>query len=187
MRAKIKDITKISTGIYSKTSKNGEVYSLQARDFDKFRVLKKMIEPNTIMDKSIEKHFLKENDVLMAAKGNDFFASVYEKQVYPAVASSMFLVLREVDQSYISSEYLAWYVNQPNIQKFLNSLAKGTNLPSINKKILGDLEVEIPDQLTQNIVLKINLLRTKEKQLLGQLEELKDKLINEQLINTLTK
>ena len=99
----------------------------------------------------------------------------------------MFIVLRNIDQSKVLPEFLTWYINHPKIQVFLRRQAKGTNLPSINKRIIGDMELNIPSMEKQQIVLKVSELRITEKQIKEKIEILKENLINQRLINVLNK
>ncbi|MCF8234714.1 MAG: restriction endonuclease subunit S [Bacteroidales bacterium] len=182
---KLKDIAKITTGIYRKASSAGDVFNLIARDFDKYGKLKPDREPSIILNESIEKHFLSKGDILFAAKGFDNFAYVFNEEVKPAVASSMFLVLKNLNRHLILPDYLAWLLNHPNTQKKFKSMARGTNLPSISKQSLGDLEIPIPNIEKQKLIIKISDLYKKELQLKDEIRKLKDKLINQKLYNTI--
>ncbi len=187
MKIKVKDISKISTGIYTKTSAVGDVYYLQARDFDEHRKLKVGLNPNISGSNAVCKHLLQKGDLLIAAKGGDFFAAVYNDEVTPAVASSMFLVLREVNQQMILSQFLAWQINHPNVQKQLTAGAKGTNLLSINKSTVGELELWAPTMDKQRAILHFEQLRNKERHLTDRITALKNKVIDQKILNTLTK
>ncbi len=181
MVSKIKNIANITSGIYAKPYSTGEVYYIQARDFNNYGLLKTELESVLLWDGTTEKHFLMDGDVIIASKGFDNFSATYRSQVTPAVASSIFLVIRNIDQSKILPEYLSWYINHPDTQKFLKRMSKGTNLPSLNKKIIGDLEIEIPSIRKQELILKISELRIREKQLKDNIEELKENLLIQQL------
>jgi restriction endonuclease S subunit len=186
MIEKIKNVGKITSGIYSQTYSSGEVYYIQARNFDSFKTLKTDFNPNLLWNAAIEKHFLNKGDVLVAVKGFDNFAAVYHDEVKPAVASSMFLIIRNIDKNKILPEFLVWFINHPNTQDLLGKMAKGTSLPSINKEIIGNLEVEIPSTARQELVLKISELRIKDRQLKKRIEELREILLQKLLIKAIT-
>ncbi|MBI9061827.1 MAG: restriction endonuclease subunit S [Marinilabiliaceae bacterium] len=187
MKIKVKDISIISTGIYTKTSAVGDVYYLQARDFDEQRKLKVGLNPNISGSNSVSKHLLQKGNLLIAAKAGDFFAAVYHDEVTPAVASSMFLVLREVKQQVILPQFLAWQINHPKVQKQLTAGAKGTNLLSINKSTVGELELLVPTMDKQKAILHFEQLRNRERQLSDRITALKDKVIDQKILNALTK
>ncbi|MDZ7743754.1 MAG: hypothetical protein U5Q03_18975 [Bacteroidota bacterium] len=100
---KLKDIAKITTGVYRKASSAGDVFNLMARDFDNYGNLKPDREPSIILNENIEKHFLSKGDILFASKGFDNFAYIFNEEVKPAVASSMFLILKKLKQDINSS------------------------------------------------------------------------------------
>lgn len=180
---KIKDIVQIQTGIYEKPVAFGEVYYVQARHFDENRNFISTVTPELPLDNKLEKHFLQKGDVLVASKGYDHFAVAYEGIIKPAVASSMFIVLRPKTE--ISPQYLAWFINHPNTQNILTGNSKGTALPSITKSDIGDLTISIPNLKIQETILKINELRKKEKTLKVGIENLKDVIIQNTILKYL--
>ncbi len=187
MNIQIKNIATITTGIYTKTHVKGNVFYLQARDFNKYKILKTNLEPNITNSDSVKKHFLNKGDVLIAAKGFDNFAAVHNEEVNPAVASSMFIVLRNIDTSLILPEFIVWYLNHPKTQSLLKKNAKGTSLPSINKKHIGEMEIPVPTIKKQKLIMKVGKLSIKEKQLHNKIQSLKKTIVNQQLINVLNK
>ena len=56
---------------------------------------------------------------------------------------------------------------------------------SISKSVLEDLEIYIPDMLTQKTILKITQLRNKERSLKQKIDFLKEKQIQQQIINAI--
>ncbi|MDD4149247.1 MAG: restriction endonuclease subunit S [Bacteroidales bacterium] len=170
MQKQILDIGEIYSGVYAKSAKAGEVYCLQARDFDSNRKLKIDIEPNVTWSNMIERHFLNPGDVLVAAKGDDNFAAVYCGKIKPAVASTMFMVIRNIDQRKILPDFLAWQINHPLKQLYLRMKSKGTSITSINKLALGEMEINIPSIEKQKAILSLSELKLKEKIIKDKLE-----------------
>ncbi|UJH90564.1 restriction endonuclease subunit S [Antarcticibacterium sp. 1MA-6-2] len=158
MKHQIKHLAKITSGIYLKGKPSGDVFNLQARDVDEFYRFRKGLSPTAFSDAKVEKHYLHKGDVLVASKGNDFFAVVYNEEYSPAVASSIFLVIRNLDIHRVVPEYLSWYINHPKTQHFFKSVSKGTSLPTINKNYLASLEIPLPSiEKQKKIVLFDNL------------------------------
>lgn len=184
MKTKLRNISNIQTGLFAKTESEGDIVYLQAKDFDENGVLKTSLHPDLKMKSKIEKHLLKIGDVLFAAKGSKNYAAVYESHNQPCVASTSFFVIRLKDNT-ILSEYLAWYLNNPNILQVLKSQAIGSSMVSISKSVLEDLDVSIPDLQTQRMILKITQLRNTEKSLKQQIEILREKQIQYQVINAI--
>lgn len=183
---RVNSIATINTGIQVKPSIPKEVYLIQGRDYDPYRrLMAEKLKPKTTLDDNVKKHLLHKGDVLMAAKGTDFFATVYQAEITPAVVSTMFLILRKINEQ-ILPEYLAWWLNHPKTQRLLHHLAKGTSLPAISKKVLGTLELPVPPLEKQQLIVKIATLQTREKQLQERLNHLKETMLQEQLLEAVS-
>ncbi len=132
-----------------------------------------------------EKHLLQDGDVLFAAKGTKNFAAVFENHNDPSVASTSFFVLRPTDKN-VLPQYLAWFLNSHPVQKLLKGQAIGTSIPSISKQVLDNLEIYVPGIEIQMAILQITRLRNKEKSLKQKIEMLREKQIQQQIINAIT-
>jgi restriction endonuclease S subunit len=185
LKAHIKDIVQIQTGIYSNPVLNGEVYYIQARHFNQNREFISTVTPDLPLNDKLQKYFLQKGDVLVASKGFDHFAVDYKEIIKPAVASSMFIVLRIENKEQILPEFLAWYINHPKTQTKLSGTSKGTALPSLRKNDIGDLEIMIPTIQIQKAILELHALRQKEKTLNKQIETLRETQLQQQLINAI--
>lgn len=187
MKITLKHIANIQTGIFAKPITEGEIVYLQAKHFDEFGQLTASLHPDLKHNNITEKHLLKHGDVLFAAKGTKNFAACYESKNQAAVASTSFFVIRlnEKNKSKILPEFLAWYINNPISQKFLKGNAIGSSIVSISKAVLEELEISIPNLKTQKAILIIFKLRNKEKSLKQQIETLKEKQIQQQIINAI--
>lgn len=187
MKIAIKNIANIQTGIFAKPIPEGQIVYLQAKHFDENGKLISSLHPDLKAENISDKHLLQHGDVLFAAKGTKNFAAWYEKKNLPAVASTSFFVIRINGnfQNKILPEFLTWYINQPISQKFLKGKAVGTSIVSISKSVLEGLEISIPDLQTQKAILKITQLRNSEQNLKQQIETLREKQIQQQIINAI--
>ncbi len=181
----LRTIVNISTGVYQKSSSNGDLLYLQVRDFNKYHSIKNNVEPNIVFEEKLRKHLLTKGNILFAAKGYDRFAHVYKNETIQAVASSSFLVIRIFDENIVIPEFIAWYLNHPKTQNIFDRIAKGTNLPSVSKVMVEEIEINIPSIEKQKQILKIDELRIKERLLNEKITLLKSQLINQKLINIL--
>ena len=186
MQTKLNQIASIQTGIYAKTSSQGDAIYLQSRHINDAGQIGKNLQTDLAVDDKISKFILGEGDVLFSAKGNKNISVVYESSVGPAVASSTFFVIRLKRQT-IHPDYLSWFLNHPRTQKFLKSHAKGASPPSISIKTLYDLDIEIPDIITQQEIVKIHSLRKMEQELIQQIEALKEQVMQYRLYHSTTK
>ena len=176
----MRHITSIKTGAFIKTIPEGEIVYFQAKHFSDEGRLLDNLHPDVMAKDVSEKHLLHKGDVLFIAKGTKNIAAVYENNNLPAVASTSFFVLRLLREG-ILPEYLAWFINQPDTQRFLKGSALGSSMVSISKAALEQLEISIPDMETQKAILRIMQLRNLEKMLKQQIEILKEKLIQKQI------
>jgi restriction endonuclease S subunit len=185
LKTQLKHIAKIQTGFYAKNPVNeGDIVYLQAKHFDHNGILSDDLHPDILRKDASDKHLLNVGDVLFAAKGTRNFASVFKVLEIPAVASTSFFVIRLYEQKIIP-EYLAWFLNYSDAQKFLKSNARGTSIVSISKDVLEDLTISIPSIKTQQTILKITELRAKEISLKQQIDTLREQQIQQQISNAL--
>lgn len=180
-------IATIQTGIFAKPIAEGEIVYLQAKHFDINGKLNSILHPDLKQGNLTEKHLLGEGDILFAAKGTKNFAALYENEKQPAVASTSFFVIRIQGgfRNKILPEFLVWLINHPNLQNFLKAKAIGTSIVSISKTVLEELEISIPNLQTQKAILKIKELRNTEIKLKQQIEILREKQIQQQIINSI--
>lgn len=184
MKTKLKHITSIQTGVFAKPVRDGEIIYLQAKHFDENGELAEALYPDLSAESKIQKHLLKKGDVLFAAKGSKNFAAWYDNEDLPAVASTSFFVIRLHDRNVLPG-YLTWFLNNPSTQALLKGQARGSSIVSISKAVLSELEIPIPNIQKQELVLKIFKLRNKEKNLKQQVEKLREKEVQQLLINAI--
>jgi restriction endonuclease S subunit len=185
LRKLLSQLATIQSGIYAKPEPGGEVYYIQARHFNHKHQFNNHVIPDLKADGKINKHFLRPGNLLVAAKGKEHYAVEYDGTIKPAVASSIFIVIR-LKQSEVVPSFLAWYINLASTQKFLSDSAKGTSLPVINKGDLEKLEIPVPSIEKQQLILKINDLHQQEISLKEKIDSLKNKLIQHEIINALS-
>lgn len=184
MKTLIKDITHIQTGLFAKPAGVGELVYLQSKHFDEYGQLHTVLHTDLSADGIAKKHLLKDGDVLFAAKGTKNFAAVFENHNEPSVASTSFFVIRPTDNK-VLPQYLAWFLNNHTTQTLLKGQAIGTSIPSISKQVLENLEITVPKLEIQRAILQITKLRNKEKALKQQIETLREKQIQQQIINAI--
>ena len=184
LKVKIQDIATLQTGLFAKPLANGEVVYLQSKHFDDQGNLLAILHPDLLLEDISEKHMLCAGDVLFAAKGTKNFATVFENHNEPSVASTSFFVIRPTDKKLLP-QYLSWVLNSPTTQILLKGQAIGTSIPSISKQVLENFEIAIPSIDKQKAILQITKLRNKEKSLKQKIETLREKQIQQQIINAI--
>jgi len=182
---KLKDLVRIRSGmVVSKTSNKDErlltdafVRMIGTSDFDEDLNLRNDLEPNVLYKDSISRNFLQSNEILFNAKGNRFFAYLFQNEYENAIASAVFLVLTIVDEN-INPTYLTWYLNHPETLKIFNSKKTSQTIPSITKQELGELEIIIPKLSTQEKIVQLDQLKKQRTQILKQLAASQEAYIN---------
>lgn len=181
---RISDLAEIFTGLNYQKKEISQKYNginfIQAKDIANNQLFKNTIFK--IEKISIDKRFiLVDNDILFSAKGSRNFAFLYKSTYGESTASSTFFIVRITSNS-ILPEYLSWYLNQKPAQDYFKSQSTGTFIPSINKMQLSELEIPIPSFEVQSKIIKIDTLRSKEKELLYAISSKKDLLIENILL-----
>lgn len=182
-QAALSEMASIQTGVYARTGPHGDFIYLQAKYFTETGDWISSNLPDLKLTKQIQKHLLQAGDILFAAKGTKNFAACYKEAYGPCVASSTFFVIRIQDKlkNKLLPEYLTWYINHPNTQKWLKGKAIGTALPSISKPVLKELLIPVPSTGKQELILTIQTLRKKETGIQKRINELREQLIQHRL------
>jgi hypothetical protein len=184
LKTSLKEIAVIQTGVFARTKSSGEVVYLQAKDFDQNGSLTAQLQPGLRFSDVSQKHLLIPGDILFAAKGSKNFAAVYESHNQPAVASTSFFVIRLITGQCLPG-FLGWYLNSQPALSFLKELAKGTSIPSISKQVLESVVVPLPPLAKQQTILDISALRKRETSLQMEIETLKEKQIQQLILNVI--
>lgn len=107
-----------------------------------------------------KKYLLEPGDVLFISKGANNYALVFNDKI-KAVAASAFFVLRP-NKKIIVPEYLAWFINQKETQRFIEENRAGTYIPNVNKTTVEAIEIKLPTLDEQKIVAKMDFLQKRE-------------------------
>ncbi|MGK7392130.1 MAG: restriction endonuclease subunit S [Candidatus Cyclobacteriaceae bacterium M2_1C_046] len=179
----LKDIADIQVGLHEKPKEKGEIAYLQAKHFNFLREIEYPEDSFIMTSGKMGKHQLSEGDVLLAGKGYKNLAWTYKKEFGPAVASTMFFVIKP-DLKRVLPEFLSIVFNTSKSQAFFKTLGAGSSIPSIRKSELEAFPVSLPDIATQKKIIKVNRLNKKNIEILEHLIDEKEKL-NDAIINKL--
>lgn len=123
------------------------------------------------------RYMVDQGDVLFLYRGQRAVAVPVLESLQNTMAAYYFYILRP-RTSEVLPEYLAWYINQPPAQSFLESHMTGSHMKIIRKPAIENLLVPVPPLQTQRVVVGIERLRQKEQACLAQLSEARDQLVN---------
>lgn len=185
--AKLKTYSEIFSGYTFRKSfqqSNNQMFGvINLKDIDSDSLEIKFNDLSTIDDfQGSEKHFLKNQDILVAARGNTNKAILFQQERYSrsAVAAGALIVIRPIP-SYLDSAYLAWYLNLPKSQRILRQLQMGTTVQNLSITTLLDFEIIIPPLEKQKLIGDFYVNHLENKRLSRIREKKWDQLINEQI------
>jgi len=182
-KIKLGDVARILSGVYAKGNPTGEIACLQIKDLQ-------MASPETTAIRieyapKIDNYMLKKGDLLFAGKGTTYLCKVFNLDI-PAVPSTTLYSIR-LHSSIVSPEYLCWYLNHPSVVASIKTVQAGTGTPLIHKPTLENLDIIIPDHVTQQMIVELSSLQKREKEILEAIAEKRMQITNQILINELNK
>lgn len=189
MKKKISQIAEIKSGYLFKEGikpdREGNVYVIQLKDVSDRGILNLSDLQCISLDKAGPENFLSVGDVLLKAKTNRPVSAVIKEPLPNAIATAHYFII-SMKKSEVLPGYLAWYLNQRPAQIYFNRNAGGTRIQVINKQLLSELEVVVPDLNTQEKITKIYELHQREQDLVEAIKEKKHTLILDQLLSVIS-
>ena len=182
-KIKLGDVARILSGVYAKGNPTGKIACLQIKDLQ-------MSSPQTTAMRieyahKLDRYMLKKGDLLFAGKGTTYLCKVFNLDI-PAVPSTTLYSIR-LHSSIVSPEYLCWYLNHPRVVASIKTAQAGSGTPLIHKPTLENLEIIVPDQETQRLIVELSSLQNREKEILEAIAEKRIQITNQILINELKK
>lgn len=176
-RAALSTLCEIQSGYTARSrlgpSRGGGVPAIQLRDLRGEEEFDPAGLPVYELAPSIDRYWASPGDVLFRSRGERNTAVlVSEKSQSSAVAVLPLIVLRPY-RDRVEPAYLTWFINQPKTQRYFDKCALGTNMRMIPKSCLHDLEVAVPDLVTQRRIVEIDSLARRERALMHELAEKK--------------
>jgi restriction endonuclease S subunit len=130
--------------------------------------------------------YLRAGDILFVGRGYRIFAVLVDKDLDDTVAGPHFFIIRiKPDANLVRPDYLAWYLNHTQAQRYYSQHAGGTALPYINRSSLEALPVVVPPLEVQARIIQAHACRLREKALLETLIEKKKQFLDAVLEKTL--
>jgi restriction endonuclease S subunit len=182
-KVRLGGVAKILSGVYVKENPTGEIAYLQVKDL--LMSSPETTAPRVEYTSKLDSYFLKKGDLLFAGKGTTYLCKVFNLDI-PAVPSTTLYAIR-LQSNIVSPEYLCWYLNHPSVVAAIKTKQAGTGTPLIHKPALENLEIIIPNQETQRLIVKLSSLQKREKEILEAIAEKRMQITNQLLINELNK
>jgi len=159
MKTTIKHISTVQMG-YSFRSRleieqEGNISVVQMKDLLKDNTVscENIVKVEMDQSKLQKHHLIKKGDLVFRSRGQITTSAILLKDLGKAVVASPLLKIRIINPELVLPEYLNWYINQEDAQRFLTKRSKGTVHKMISKKAIEDLAVYVPDiQMQQHII-----------------------------------
>lgn len=165
---------------------DGETAVVQMKDVDQEKGLDNANLYRVHLTGRKQPDYLQRGDILFVGRGYRIFAVLVDKDLESTVAGSHFFIIRvNPNRHDVSPDYLTWYINNKQAQRYFSQHVAGTALPYINRSVLENLPVILPPLKVQNQMIKAHYCRLKEKVLLEALIEKKKLFLDELLEQTL--
>jgi len=182
MRERLGDIAQIQFGLYSKPTEDGNVAYLQVKHFDDSGSLIDKVDSFLEINEKSEAHLLEAGNILLVGKGARNFAWTYESKYGPAVASSIFFVIKP-DPSKVIPEFLTTLFNLPQTHTYFQTLGAGSSIPSIRKSELEAFIIMLPSLEMQQKAVEIKELHYQDIEISKKILSEKQKLFQEVIKN----
>lgn len=141
----------ISRGLSGKAPQQAEaelVEIINIKDLANGRIDIKSLEKKELSGvKDLSKVITRDGDILVAVKGSSFKTAIVDSSSKNRVFSSNIISLRV--NEIIRPEIIVAYLNSPEGQHELNSIAKGSSIPSISISDLLELTIPMPSENIQ--------------------------------------
>lgn len=143
----------------------GGVLAIQLRDVSPDG----LVDPDRLTRVQLEdladRYFVRAGDLVFRSRGERNTASALDERLQePALAVLPLMVLRP-NRDVVTPKYLAWAINQPPAQRHFDNAARGTNIRMIPRTSLDDLELDVPDIATQKMIVAVDALAEREREL----------------------
>lgn len=123
----------------------------------------------------LSKYHLQTDDIVFSRVGSVDRRALVSKSEHGWMFSGRCLRVRVTD-SLVNPKYLSYLFGTQSFKEYIRSIAVGATMPSINTKILSDIEVDIPSLDLQNkvvdILYKIDLKIWNNENLINSLEQI---------------
>lgn len=173
MMMKLADIAAISAGFPFRGAievvPEGKVFVVQMKNVDPEMGVDWLSVTRSNAPGKREPDWLREGDVIFAARGSRNYAALIEGAPTNAVCSPHFFVLRLRDQATVLPAFLAWQINQAPARKYFEQSATGSYILNIRRQVLEDLEVAVPARQQQDQIVAFNRAAQEERAVMTRL------------------
>jgi restriction endonuclease S subunit len=176
---RIKDIAQIRSGYLFRRgieeSPEGKYAIVQIKDVAGYRDLNGSQLVRTDLDNVRPDYLVRPGDVLFGSRGSRKHALAVRTVPKNAVFSYQVFAIETREQ--VLPEYLSWYINQPQAQRYIEENSAGSYITTISKTALADMPLTVPTIEVQRKIVEVFQLFETEKTLVQQIEEKRGHLV----------
>ncbi len=148
----------------------GTHWLIQMRDLREDGTLRRESLTRFVPERVPEPYIVREGDVLFQVRGWNHWAGVVRGLDACTLAANHFYILR-LDTVRVLPEYLAWYINQSEAQRYFQKGAHGAgNVTVVPRAIFENLEIPAPSLAVQEHIAALDRLQWREAELIQQLQ-----------------
>lgn len=118
--------------------------------------------------------WLNDGDILFAARGTRTLAYALKDVPERAVCGPQFFILRLSKTDVLSSEFVAWQINQKPTQDYLQRNSTGAHIRNIRRNVLEEMPITAPPLKRQLLIVAFWIAATRERAALNQLINLRN-------------
>lgn len=177
---KLKDVADVQPGYLSRKSvcplASGTHRLLQARDVSLRGGLCLETTVRFKPERNPDLYRISRGDILLAARGQDYRAHLIDMDLTDVLASSVFYIIRS-RKDLVLPGYLAWWLNQSDMQAALESGSCGTGIGYLARPLLEALDVTVPPLEVQRLIADTMNLWRRQQAIRAQIDQKREQLI----------
>ncbi len=154
-----------------KADNGGTHWLIQMRDLQENGTLRRESLTQFVPERAPEPYIVREGDVLFQVRGWNHWAGVVRGLDDCTLAANHFYILRP-DTGRVLPEYLAWYINQTEAQRYFQKGAHGSgNVTVVPRAIFESLEIPVPSLAVQEYIIALDRLQWREQEVTTLLQK----------------
>lgn len=155
----------------------GDVHVVQVRDAKPTGQISINGMVKTTLPGKRNPNWLRSGDVLFVAKGVKHFSALVDNLPSKTVCTPHFFMIRIKPeyQDKVKPEFICWQLNQIPAQRYFSTTAEGSLHLSVRRQVLENTPLKLLDIKDQQLIANMHKCAIKERSVLLQLIENKDK------------
>lgn len=179
-RCRLHEVARVQAGYLSRSRVRGSAKGthrlLQARDVSADGVcLDAAVRFHP--ERNAELYRIRDGDILVVARGQDHRANLIDADLCDVLASSVFHIIRP-RPDLVQPGYLAWWLNQPDVQAEINAGSRGTGIGYISRQVMEQIPVDLPPLDVQQRIAAVMQLSRRRSALQAQLDSKRQLMIH---------